>query len=111
MPEPAYNPIVGQISAAQLTCEEEPERWIIALVVTIVAQLMQAGFKIRLVIAQFECRQHAAIIGTVAAIMEQRNVPVGAKGMQELQQGTGDSGNSKLNKRSCSGCDGRPPTI
>lgn len=40
-------------------------------IVAVVAQLMQAAFKIRLVIAQFECRQHAAIIGTVTAVVEQ----------------------------------------
>ena len=55
----------------------------------IVAQLMQAGFEVRLVIAQFECRQHAAVIGTVTAIVEQRDVPVGAQRMQELQQRSG----------------------
>jgi hypothetical protein len=55
-------------------------------VVALIAQLIEPGFEIRLVLAQFERRQHAAIVGAVAAVVEQRDVPVGAKRMQELQQ-------------------------
>lgn len=81
------------------------------LIVTLIAQLIETSFKVRLVLAQLEGRQNPTIVGTVATVVEQRNIPMGAKGVQELQQRPGDSGNSKLNSRSCSALDGRPPTI
>jgi hypothetical protein len=40
-------------------------------VVTLIAQLVQPRFEIRLVLAQFERRQHATIVGAVAAVVEQ----------------------------------------
>ncbi len=39
-------------------------------VVTLIAQLVQPRFEIRLVLAQFERRQHAAVVGAVAAVVE-----------------------------------------
>ncbi len=55
-------------------------------VMTFIAQFVQARFEIRLVLAQFERRQHAAIVGAVAAVVEQRDVPVRAERVQELEQ-------------------------
>ena len=57
-------------------------------VMALIAQLVQPRFEIRFMLAQFERRQHATIVGAVAAIVEQGNVPVGAQRMQELQQRT-----------------------
>ena len=37
-------------------------------------------------LAQFERRQHAAVVGTVAAVVEQGDVPVRAQRVQELEQ-------------------------
>ena len=37
-------------------------------------------------LAQLERRQNAAVVGAVAAVVEQRNVPVGAQRVQELEQ-------------------------
>ena len=54
-------------------------------VVTLIAQLVQPRFEIRLVLAQFERRQHAAVVGAVAAVVEQRDVPVRAQRVQELE--------------------------
>ena len=77
----------------------------------IVAQRLQVPLEFRLGLRQFEGRQHPAEVGAVAAIVEQRNVPVRAQRLQEFQQRAGDSGNSKLYSRSRSGFDGRPPTM
>ena len=55
-------------------------------VVALIAQLVQTRFEIRLVLAQLERRQHAAIVGAVAAVVEQRDVPVRAQRVQELEQ-------------------------
>ena len=55
-------------------------------VMALIAQLVQARFEIRLVLAQFERRQHAAIVGAVAAVVEQRDVPVRAQRVQKLEQ-------------------------
>ena len=86
----------GQRAAEPLAREEEPERRVMGFIVALVAQLVQARFEIRLVLGEFKRRQHAAVIGAVAAVVEQGDVPVRAQRMQELQQRTGDSGNSKL---------------
>ena len=56
------------------------------LIVTLIAQLIETSFKVRLVLAQLEGRQNPTIVGAVATVVEQRNIPVGAKGVQELQQ-------------------------
>ena len=56
------------------------------LIMTLIAQFIKTGFKIRLVLAQLEGRQNPTIVGTVATVVEQRNIPVGAEGVQELQQ-------------------------
>ena len=40
-------------------------------IVAFVAQLVEPGFEIWLMLAQFECCQNAPIIGAVAAVMEQ----------------------------------------
>ncbi len=74
----ACNLIVGPMSGAiSHSPREEPERRVIGFIVAVIAQLMESGFEIRLMIAKLERRQHAAIIGSVAAIVEQRDVPVG----------------------------------
>ena len=52
----------------------------------IVAQFIQPGFKIRFMIAKLERRQYAPVVGTVAAIMEQRDVPVRTQRVEEAQQ-------------------------
>ncbi len=64
------------------------ERRVMGLVVALVAQLVQARFEIRLVLGQFKRRQHAAVIGAVAAVVEQGDVPVRAQRVQEFQQRT-----------------------
>ena len=58
------------------------------LVMAVVTQLIEARFEIRFMLTQFERRQHAAIIGAVAAVMEQGDVPVRAQRMLKLQQCT-----------------------
>ena len=55
-------------------------------VVAIVAQRLQVPLEFRLGLRQFEGRQHPAEVGAVAAIVEQRNVPVRAQRLQEFQQ-------------------------
>ena len=55
-------------------------------VVALIAQLIETSFKVRLVLAQLEGRQNPTIVGAVATVVEQRNIPVGAEGVQELQQ-------------------------
>ena len=55
-------------------------------VMTFIAQFVQARFEIRLVLAQFERRQHAPVVGAVAAVVEQGDVPVRAERVQELEQ-------------------------
>lgn len=52
----------------------------------IVAQRLQVPLEFRLGLRQFEGRQHPAEVGAVAAIVEQRNVPVRAQRLQEFQQ-------------------------
>ena len=58
-------------------------------VVTLIAQFLQTRFEIRFVIAQFKRGQYAAIVRAVAAVMEQRDIPVGPQRMQELEQRAG----------------------
>ena len=53
---------------------------------TVITQLVQSGFKVRFMIGQFKCSQHPTIVGTVAAVVEKGNIPVGTQGMQEFQQ-------------------------
>ena len=55
-------------------------------VMTFVAQFIKTGFEVRLMLAKLKRRQNAAKIGAVATIVEQRNIPVGAEGVQKLEQ-------------------------
>lgn len=98
-------------TCCNLAGEEEAKRRIAGLVVPLIAERVEVSVEIRLFVVDLERCQHATKIGAVAAIVEQRNVPVRAQRLQELQQRAGASGNSKLNSRSRSGFDGRPPTM
>ena len=69
-----------------LTRQKEPERRVIGFVVAIVTQLIQPGFKIRLMIAKLKRRQYAPVIGAMTAIMEQRDIPVRTQRVEEAQQ-------------------------
>jgi hypothetical protein len=80
-------------------------------IMAIVAQLIEAGFEIRLVVAQFERRQHAAVVGTVAAVVEQRDIPVRAQRVQEFQQRAGRFRELEAEKSLGKRLRGRPPTI
>jgi hypothetical protein len=66
------------------------------LVVALIAQFIEPGFEVRFVIAQLKRRQYTAVVGTVATIVEQRNIPVRAQGVRNFSSAPGDSGNSKL---------------
>lgn len=55
-------------------------------VMTFVAQFIKTGFEVRLMLAKLKRRQNAAKIGAVATIVEQRNIPVGAEGVEKLEQ-------------------------
>jgi hypothetical protein len=72
-----------------LARKEEAKCRVVGLIMAIVAKLIEAGFKIRLMVAQFERRQHATVVSTVAAVVEQRDIPVSTKRVQEFQQRAG----------------------
>lgn len=68
------------------TLQKKAERRVVGFIVAVVAQRLQVLFELGLGLRQLESRQHPAEVGAVAAVVKQRNVPVGAQRLQEFQQ-------------------------
>ena len=76
----------------------------------VITQRLQVLFELRFLFIQLERGQHAAKIGAVAAVMEQRNIPVRAQRMQEFSTRPVIPETQSC-KPLAQGLVGRPPTM